>query len=362
MAHSEQASGCGEFQIDCRKTAAVRGKLHFLTAVYGTREALPGEANEIINIGSGSSIMFKGIKTSSGNQTAALKSLSGVTTFVVDEAEELVDESVFDKIDLSVRSNTKQNRVILIMNPATKEHWIYKRFFEDKGVEAGFNGVKGNTTYIHTTYKDNASNLPESFLQSVFEMKLKNPDKYEHTMLGGWLNKADGTVYSNWRTGDYIQLGDTCYGQDFGWTETDLTTLVQISVDSHLQQVFVREVYGKPKLKTSEIARLNKRHAGNDLIIADNHEPRVIAELKDYGVNVKKAEQKQGSIVSGIALLQDYEIIVDRNSKGIQRELNNYVWKDNGKPIDKYNHYLDAIRYAFWHLRSSKNKGKYVIS
>lgn len=318
--------------------------------------------DEIINIGSGSSIMFKGIKTSSGNQTAALKSLSGVTTFVVDEAEELVDESVFDKIDLSVRSNTKQNRVILIMNPATKEHWIYKRFFEDKGVEAGFNGVKGNTTYIHTTYKDNASNLPESFLQSVFEMKLKNPDKYEHTMLGGWLNKADGTVYSNWRTGDYIQLGDTCYGQDFGWTETDLTTLVQISVDSHLQQVFVREVYGKPKLKTSEIARLNKRHAGNDLIIADNHEPRVIAELKDYGVNVKKAEQKQGSIVSGIALLQDYEIIVDRNSKGIQRELNNYVWKDNGKPIDKYNHYLDAIRYAFWHLRSSKNKGKYVIS
>ena len=60
--------------------------------------------DEIINMHTNSLIMFKGIKTSSGNQTAALKSLAGVTTFVVDEAEELVDEEIFDKIDLSVSS------------------------------------------------------------------------------------------------------------------------------------------------------------------------------------------------------------------------------------------------------------------
>ena len=119
--------------------------------------------DEIINQQTDSAIMFKGIRTSSGNQTAALKSLSGVTTFVVDEAEELVEEGVFDKIDLSVRSNKQQNRVILILNPTTKKHWIYKRFFESRGVEAGFNGVKGDTTYIHTTYMDNTANLPGSF-------------------------------------------------------------------------------------------------------------------------------------------------------------------------------------------------------
>ena len=85
--------------------------------------------DEIVNLKTGSKILFKGIKTSSGTQTANLKSLAGVTTFVLDEAEELVDEDVFDKIDLSVRHNTKQNRVILILNPVTKEHFIYKRFF-----------------------------------------------------------------------------------------------------------------------------------------------------------------------------------------------------------------------------------------
>ncbi len=85
--------------------------------------------DEIINLKTGSSIMFKGIRTSSGNQTAALKSLNGVTTFVVDEAEELMEEDVFNKIDFSIRSQNKQNRCILILNPATKEHWIYQRYF-----------------------------------------------------------------------------------------------------------------------------------------------------------------------------------------------------------------------------------------
>ena len=74
--------------------------------------------DEIYNLKTGSSIIFKGIRTSSGNQTAALKSLNGITTWVLDEAEELDDEETFDKIDLSVRVMTKQNRVIMILNPS----------------------------------------------------------------------------------------------------------------------------------------------------------------------------------------------------------------------------------------------------
>ena len=111
--------------------------------------------DEIINLTTGSSIMFKGIRTSSGNQTAALKSLNGVTTFVLDEAEELVDEDVFDKIDFSVRHQEKPNRCVLILNPTTKEHWIYQRFFQTSGIPDGFNGVEKDITYIHTDYRDN---------------------------------------------------------------------------------------------------------------------------------------------------------------------------------------------------------------
>ena len=73
--------------------------------------------DEIINKGNGSKIIFRGIKTSSGDQTANLKSLQGITTWVMDEAEELVDEDTFDKIDLSVRNKAQENRIILILNP-----------------------------------------------------------------------------------------------------------------------------------------------------------------------------------------------------------------------------------------------------
>lgn len=93
--------------------------------------------DEIINKKSGSKIIFRGIKTSSGDQTANLKSLTGITTWVVDEAEELTDEQKFDTIDLSVRQQGKPNRVILILNPTTKEHFVYTRFFEDKGAQIG---------------------------------------------------------------------------------------------------------------------------------------------------------------------------------------------------------------------------------
>ena len=79
--------------------------------------------DEIINIQTGSKIVFRGIKTSSGDQTANLKSLQGITTFVLEEAEELTDESIFDKIDFSVRQRSMDNRIILILNPASKEHW-----------------------------------------------------------------------------------------------------------------------------------------------------------------------------------------------------------------------------------------------
>jgi len=127
--------------------------------------------DEIVNLKTGSKIIFKGIKTSSGTQTASLKSLAGVTTWVLDEAEELNDEEIFEKIDFSIRTKGVQNRVLLVLNPATKEHFIYKKFFEDKGIEAGSNLIKGDTTYIHTTYQDNIHNLSESFINQIENIK-----------------------------------------------------------------------------------------------------------------------------------------------------------------------------------------------
>ena len=317
--------------------------------------------DEIINLTTGSSIIFKGIRTSSGNQTAALKSLSGVTTFVLDEAEELVDEDTFSKIDFSIRSNNKSNRVILILNPTTKEHWIYQRFFMYPNVKAGTNGSKGDVTYIHTTFEDNKDNLSKSYLEQLYDLKRRDVIKFEHQILGGWLNKAEGTIITNWKVGHFVQTELMCYGQDFGFS-TDITSLVKVAVDKDTRSVYVKQIYGKTNLSTSDIAYRNKTECGTDLIICDSAEPRLISELKNMGLNIRPTIKKKGSILSGIALMQDYQIIVDRNSEGIIREINNYVWHErNQRPVDKFNHYIDAIRYSLMYLLQGVNSGKYVI-
>jgi len=319
--------------------------------------------DEIRNKLSGSKIIFKGIKTSSGDQTANLKSLTNVTTWVMDEAEELQDENIFDKIDLSVRDLKQKNRVILILNPVTKEHWIYNRFFEDKGVMDGSNATKGNTTYIHTTYLDNIENLSKSYLEQIENIKKRRPEKYKHQMLGGWLAKAEGVIFSNWKIGEFKKVGVSVYGQDYGFA-ADENTLVETNIDSTNKIIYLKECFYLKGLTTSQISELNLKHANNSLIVGDSAEPRLLHELKAKGCNVVKAIKGQGSITYGIALLQDYDLIVEENSINLIKELNNYSWleKKSKTPQDLHNHILDAIRYAVSYQLQNPNRGNYFIS
>jgi len=311
--------------------------------------------SEIKNKQSNSEIIFKGIRTSSGDQTANLKSLQGVTTWVLDEAEELTDESTFDKINLSIRQKGKQNRVILILNPSTKEHWIYKKFFEERGVQEGFNGVKDDVTYIHTTYEDNIDNLDQSFINEILRIKETNPQKYKHQILGGWLNKAEGVVFNNWRIDNFEEVGTVIFGQDFGFS-VDPTSLIKVSIDKSKKRIYAKEYLYKTSLTTSDIYYENLRYCNKSLIVADSAEPRLIQELKSRGLNIKGI--KKPTIIDRIALVQDYELIVDSESSNLIKELNNYVWHDKKSqtPIDDYNHLLDALGYAVWDLIGNSRK------
>jgi phage terminase large subunit len=317
--------------------------------------------SEIVNLQSGSEIIFKGIKTSSGDQTANLKSLQGVTTWILDEAEELTDESIFDKINFSIRQKGKQNRVILILNPSTKEHWIYKKFFEQVGIQEGFNGQKDNVTYIHTTYKDNIENLDPSFLHEVEQVKINNPKKYEHVILGGWLDKAEGVVFTNWKFGEFNPDNlQTSFGMDFGFS-IDPDTLTEVAIDNTKKKLYVKQKIYQNKLKTHELCQLVKSITGDKLIVADSSESRLIEDMKAFSINVVGV--KKGTIESGIVRMQDFEIIVEQNSHDIAKELNNYVYLNRvGKLyIDAYNHAIDGIRYNVIHHLDNPNSGKYFI-
>ena len=319
--------------------------------------------DEILNKKTGSKIIFRGIKTSSGDQTANLKSLQGITTWVVDEAEELVDEQKFDTIDLSVRQQGKPNRIILILNPTTKEHFIYRRFFEDRGVQEGSNTTKENTTYIHTTYQDNIDNLSKSYIDQIEQMKIRRPEKYKQQMLGSWLNKAEGVIFNNWSVGEFKHIGTSVWGQDYGFA-ADPSTLVEVNIDSSNKRIYLKECFYLQRLTTSQIAQLNLKHAREGLIIGDSAEPRLLSEIKAKGCNVRPSIKGQGSITYGISLLQDYDIIVSPDSTNLIKELNNYRWleRKSNTPIDNWNHLIDAVRYAVGFQLQNPNRGKYTVS
>ena len=306
---------------------------------------------EVVNTKNNSDILFRGIKTSAGNQTASLKSLQGISTWVLDEAEELVDENIFDTIDLSIREKNIHNRVVLILNPVTKEHWIYKRFFEDKGVEGGFNGSKDNVCYIHTSYLDNIVNLSQSFLERIKTIKHRNFKKYQHKILGGWLDKAEGVVFENWSIGEFNPDGlQTSCGMDFGFS-VDPDSLTEVAIDKRKRKIYLKEHIYKNGLKSNELAQIILDKVDNKLIIADSAEPRLIADLRHLGVNIKPV--KKGTIESGITRMQDYELVITSESTNIAKELNNYIYADKGSKlyVDNYNHAIDGVRYnVIYHL------------
>jgi len=306
-------------------------------------------------------IVFKGLKVGSGQQTASLKGLSDFSMLILDEAEEMIDEAIFDKISLSIRGNgvhsDEPNVKVLILNPTTKEHFIYKKYFQAKGISEGFNGVHENVCYIHTSYYDCLEFVPEETLKYFEDMKQDNPDKYNHVIMGGWLSKAEGIVYTNWEFGEFNPDGlQVIYGQDYGFR--DPTTLVGVAIDKKRKLIYLKEELFMSGLTNSEIAKINMSKAGRNLIIGDSASAGIINEIRRMGCNVVGAKKGAGSIEAGVALLQDYKLIVDPESSNLANELNNYVYTNKGANLfcDMFNHSLDAVRYVALYALGSRGK------
>ncbi len=307
-----------------------------------------------------SKIIFKGFKSGSSTQTANLKSLTDFSCLIVEEAEEIPDFDTYEKVSLSIRGNgvnsEEPNIKILILNPTTKEHWIYSHFFIENGVQAGFNGVAGNVCFIHTSYLDCLEHVPDDILRSFEKMKLHRPKRYEHVVKGGWLERAEGVVIENWATGEFREDLPSVYAMDFGYIN-DPTTLCKIAANK--DNVYVDEMLYEKGLSTPQIIeRLNSLVSKKDLIIADSAEPRLIDEIRIAGFNIVKCYKAPDSIRSGLAKLINKNLIfTERSINGI-KEVNNYVWDDkkSNVSVDNYNHLIDAIRYGHDRLSGVKKK------
>lgn len=233
---------------------------------------------KVYNLTTKSEILFRGIKTSSGIQTANLKSLNDTSCFVVDEAEEFTDEEVYDTIDLSVRTKKTQNRSITIMNPSNKSHWVYKKYFVGHSKIEFVDGLPieisthPDVLHIHTTYFDNLRNVSETWLKKMQSLKEKSLKYYGHKALGQWLDVAEGSLFSNLKT----------YKQDSKYEFEATLAFIDVADEG---DDYLCMVIGKNVGEVIYIIDVVLSTENTDITI-----PLCIAAAKKHGVNQMRVE------------------------------------------------------------------------
>ena len=309
---------------------------------------------DIENTRSGSSVMFRGIKVSSRNQTANLKSIQGLTCFVCDELEEWVDEDSYEKLMLSIRQKGIQNRIMLICNPSDVNHWCYKKYIEKTHKIVEYDGVPvqisthPNVLHIHSTYLDNIDNLSEQFLNDVRAIKEENAKKYAHIVIGRWADAVEGVIFKSFELVDEIPswIKKRGRGLDFGYS-IDPTAIIDCAL--HENDLYLDELCYKTRMLTGEIITELKKD--DTKVMSESADPRLIDEIKNAGILIYPVDKFAGSINAGISKMLEFNLKVTRRSMNAIFELRNYAWgkdKDGefiNKPIDKYNHVIDAVRY-----------------
>ena len=321
----------------------------------GTQKFFHATRTDVVNRMTGSKIMFRGLRTSSGNQTARLKSIHGITTFVCDEAEEWTSEREFETIAFSIRQPGIQNRIIIMMNPTDSNHFIYQKYIKDTHELREYDGVPVQISthpqvlHIHTTYLDNTANLSEEFIRSAKEMKERDPERYAHIFMGQWADVAEGAIFKKWGiVKEFPQNAKKiAAGLDFGFTN-DPSACVRCGIignDLYLDEVFYEKGMGVNSL----ISRLKNLGL---FVYADSADPRLIQEIANAGIIIYPVSKPAGSIVAGIERMKMFDnIFVTERSLNLMDELRNYVWaKDKDGNYINYpeggnDHAVDAARY-----------------
>lgn len=237
---------------------------------------------------------------------------------------------------LSIRTSKE---VFIDYNP-THEFWAHTELIPDKDSE-----------FIILTYKDNEA-LSESIVLEIEKAKekAKTSDYWSNwwNVYGlGEIGSLEGVIFSNWKQIDSIPKDARLIGLgcDFGYTN-DPTAIIEVYTWNGKR--ILNEICYRTQMVNGDIARTLPK---NIITYADSAEPKSIEEIKRTGVNIKGVTKGKDSINFGIQIMQNQEYLVTSKSVNLIKELRYYSWDSdkNGKvlnkPIDNFNHAIDAVRY-----------------
>lgn len=311
---------------------------------------------EIIIKSTGQKILFRGLDTP--DNITSLSVPHGYLCWSWFEEAYLISEEAFNKVDLSLRGvpNPYFVRHNITFNPWS-ENWLKERFFdvEDEDVLA-----------MTTTYRNNEF-LSDADIRMFQKIEETNPRRARVECFGEF-GISEGLIYENWKVQQF-ELEDVVnmkmiVGLDFGYV-ADETALIQAFVDEDNMKIYVYDEHYKTGMLNTDIANLIKyKGLAKSVIIADCAEQKSIEEIRRLGITrIKPCSKGKDSIMQGVQRLQQFEIIVHPKCESFIIEISNYCFdkdkksgKPINKPIDKFNHLMDALRYSIQILEKKEPK------
>jgi len=276
-----------------------------------------------------------------------------VTDIWIEEATE-IDYNSYKELTKRLRGVSDFNgtkRMTLSFNPILKTSWIYAEFFG--GWEDDKTSYRDdNVLILKTTYKDNNFLTADDIAAMENETDENNYNVYT---LGNW-GVLGSVIFKNWRVEDCSEIKQTAdnykNGCDFGFA-ADPATIVRTHYDKKHKRIYILDELYQCGLTNDLLAKEMRRMIGYEYITCDSAEPKSIQELKNLGISALPAKKGKDSVLFGIQWLQQQEIIIDTSCQNTKNEFSQYKWKEDNQgnaipiPVDKNNHIIDALRYAY---------------
>jgi phage terminase large subunit len=307
----------------------------------------------VITCKNGYQILFAGL-----DDPEKIKSITpekGVITDVwIEEATETDRNTVKDLYKRQRGgSDDVSKRMTMSFNPILQSHWVYEEYFKNIGWADKQTEYKGeDLTILKTWYIHNRFLTPEDVRDLENET---DPYYYDVYTLGNW-GVLGNVIFTNWTVEDLTGLRDqfvnTRIGLDFGFS-SDPAALVNTHYDRAHKTIYIFDELYERGLTNDILAREVRTKIGEDYVTCDSSEPKSIAELNQYGINARGAAKGKDSVLHGIQWLQQQKIIIDVNCINTRNEFQQYKWKEDAGgyampvPVDKNNHLMDALRYAY---------------
>lgn len=239
---------------------------------------------------------------------------------------------------------------IIDYNPSfTDEHWICDINKEEK------------TYHFISTYKDNPF-LEQVIIDEIESLKHKNESLWKIYGLGIQA-QIEGLIFTNVELVDEMPMSKKkFYGMDFGYSN-DPTAIVEVVITN--DAIYINELCYKTEMVTRDIINeLKANIEDGKRVISESADPRLIKEISNAGITITPVEKYPGSVEAGINKMLEYKICITRKSYNAIREFKNYTYEQNkegkwlNKPIDAFNHIIDAVRYVVMTEVLGKNRKK----